>query len=186
MTSQQSFEILPIVHWTRSMRTNWTRGHLYILALEYIHEMANNVDHFLMPTLNYVDNNHKPFMDVQIEEFRMIHSHLSEKLISTINVYKNDDQQGAAELLIKMEDFVKLIRSTRKKQIKRIKNREIGTRNSLLYLALLGELRNVGWYASRLVKVYSDLILSREDDQLAKASELESSENDIIEPEQLE
>ena len=78
--------------------------------------------------------------------------------MATINVYKNDDQSGAAALLNKMDDFVSLIRSTRKNRIKRIKNREIGTRNSLLYLSLLGELRNIGWYASRIVKVYLDLV----------------------------
>ena len=74
------------------------------------------------------------------------------------SMYKNDDKEGASELLIKMDGFIKLIRSVRKKQIKRIKNHSIGTRNSLLYLSLLGEMRNIGWYASRMVKVYLDLV----------------------------
>jgi phosphate/sulfate permease len=133
-------------------------AHLYILALEYIHEIANNVDQIVKTILNYVDNNHKPFLDVQIKELMIIHEDLKGKLVATINVYKNDDQPGAVALLDKMDDFVSLIRSTRKKQIKRIKNHEIGTRNSLLYLSLLGELRNIGWYASRIVKVYLDIL----------------------------
>jgi len=133
-------------------------AHLYILALEYTHEMANNVRDIVTPILNYVDNNHKSFLPAQINELKTIHENLKEKLISTINVYKNDDKQGAKDLLVKMDDFIKLIRSVRKKQIKRIKNRTIGTRNSLLYLSLLGEMRNIGWYASRMVKVYVDLV----------------------------
>ena len=133
-------------------------AHLYILALEYTHEMASCVRDIVKPIQNYVDNNHKPFLPVQIEELYTIHENLNDKLISTINVYKNDDQRGASELLVKMDDFIKLIRSVRKKQIKRIKNHDIGTRNSLLYLSLLGEMRNIGWYASRMVKVYLDLV----------------------------
>lgn len=133
-------------------------AHFYILALEYLHEIAHNVDQIITSILNYVDNNHKPFLDVQIQELMNIQEDLKEKLVATINIYKNDDQPGAAELLHRMDDFVSLIRSTRKKQIKRIKNREIGTRNSLLYLSLLGELRSIGWYTSRIVKVYLDLV----------------------------
>lgn len=137
-------------------------AHLYILVLEYTQEMAVNTDHFIDPILNYVDNNHKPFLDVQIDELREIAQDLKEKLVTTINVYKNDDSEAATKLLSDMDSYVKLIRSTRKKQIKRIKNRDIGTRNSLLYLGLLGELRNAGFWASRLVKVYLDLIEGHE------------------------
>lgn len=133
-------------------------GHFYILALEYVHEIANNVDQILKPITNYVDNNHKPFLPVQIDELNVIHDYLKEMLEATINVHKNNDQEAAVALLHKMDDFVNIIRTTRKKQIKRIKNGEIGTRNSLLYLSLLGELRNVGWYASRIVKAYLELV----------------------------
>ncbi|MDF1698064.1 MAG: inorganic phosphate transporter [Saprospiraceae bacterium] len=133
-------------------------AHLYILALEYTHEMARNVNDIVNPILNYVDNNHKSFLPAQIEELKTIHTSLKEKMIATINVYKNDDQQGALDLLVQMDDFIKLIRTVRKKQIKRIKNHVIGTRNSILYLTLLGELRSMGWYASRMVKVYLDLV----------------------------
>jgi phosphate/sulfate permease len=146
-------------------------AHFYILALEYVHEIANNVDQIIKSTLNYVDNNHKPFLDVQIKELLVIHEDLKEKLVATINVYKNDDHSGAAALLDKMDDFVDLIRSTRKKQIKRIKNHEIGTRNSLLYLSLLGELRNIGFYASRIVKVYIDLVEGQADKDIEDKEE---------------
>ena len=151
-------------------------AHLYILALEYTHEMANNVDHILKPILNYVDNNHKPFLSDQIEDLAAILEDLKDKLVSTINVYKNDDQAGANALLLEMDEFIKLIRSARKKQIKRIKNHSIGTRNSLLYLSLLGELRNIGWYASRLVKVYLDLIEGQSDDTIEDSSITENIE----------
>lgn len=136
-------------------------GHFYILATKYVHEMAKNVRNILEPALTYVDNNHKPFLSEQIEEFREIHSNISEKLQSSINLYKNDDEQGVKELLGDMEGFVKQIRKTREKQIKRIRKHKVGTRNSLLYLSILDELRNLGWHTSRLVKVYKDFISSK-------------------------
>ena len=148
-------------------------AHFYILALEYVHEIANNVDQIVNSILNYVDNNHKPFLDVQIKELQVIHEDLKEKLVATINVYKNDDQPAAEALLNEMDNFVSLIRSTRKNQIKRIKNHEIGTRNSLLYLSLLGELRNIGWYASRIVKVYLDLVEGQTETNTEESDEVD-------------
>ncbi len=132
-------------------------GHLYILVLEYTQEMAVNTDHFIDPILNYVDNNHKPFLDVQITELKEIAQALNEKLVTTINVYQNDDSEAALQLLSDMDTYAKLLRATRKKQIKRIKTQDIGTRNIILYLSLLVELRNLGFQASRLVKAYLDL-----------------------------
>ncbi len=138
-------------------------AHFYILVLEYVQQMANNVDHVIRPIQHYVDNNHKPFLPSQIEELQSIHKELVKILNNTIDVYKSNDAAEAAIVLEKMEDFVKIIRSTRKSQIKRIKNHEIGTRNSLLYLSVLGELRNIGWFASRMVKVYKDLVEGQTD-----------------------
>ena len=138
-------------------------AHLLILTQDYIHEMANGVNHIIKPSLNHVDNNHRPLLEVQISELRTIQSALKERLISTINTYKHDNDQHANEVLHDMEAYVNLLRTTRKKQIKRIKKHEIGTRNSLLFLNHLGEFRNLGWFASRLVKVYQDLILLPEE-----------------------
>jgi hypothetical protein len=61
----------------------------------------------------------------------------------------------------------------RKNQIKRIKNHEIGTRNSMLYLSHLAELRNLLMFNTRLVTVFNDLIL-HPDDETPPDSNLEN------------
>ncbi|MBT8221141.1 MAG: inorganic phosphate transporter [Bacteroidia bacterium] len=134
-------------------------AHLLILAQDYIHEMANGVRNIIKPSLNHVDNNHKPLLDAQIGELRTLQSALKARLQATIKTYDSEDEDFAKEVLLDMDAYVNLLRDTRKKQIKRIKKHEIGTRNSLLFLNHLGEFRNVGWFASRLVRVYQDLIL---------------------------
>jgi hypothetical protein len=164
-------------------------AHLLILTQDYIHEMANGVNQLIKPSLDHVDNNHRPLLDVQIQELRTIQSALKDRLISTINTYKHDNDQHANEVLHDMEAYVNLLRDTRKKQIKRIKKHEIGTRNSLLFLNHLGEFRNLGWFASRLVKVYQDLILLPEEtgESISPDDISEPSiENDDINPDQKE
>ena len=44
--------------------------------------------------------------------------------------------------------------------IKRIKNHEVGTRNTALYLNHLAEFRNLALFSNRIAKVFDDLILN--------------------------
>lgn len=148
-------------------------AHLYLLTVDYVSEMADSVNSIIRPSLEHIDNNHKPFSAQQIEDLKVVQASLKGKIISAINIYKNDDSYNAQRVLDKMETYVEIIRSTRKKQIKRIKDKEIGTRNSILFLNHLTEYRNLGWFTSRLVKVYTDLILNNNSNE----SELDNNES---------
>ena len=139
-------------------------GHLYILVVEYLWEMANHTSNIIRPSLNHIDNNHKPLLAVQIKELKEINELLGKYMKDVIKVFKSLDEKQAKHLIEGVSPVVKMIRSVRKKQIKRIKNRDIGTRNSLLYLNHLGEFRNLALYSNRLVKVCHDLIINPEED----------------------
>jgi hypothetical protein len=79
-----------------------------------------------------------------------------------------------------LKPFSKKLVASRKAQIKRIKNHEIGTRNSQFFLSYLGEFRNLALFTIRLVKIYEELI---------DASQLESSDetegSDVMDEEQV-
>jgi phosphate/sulfate permease len=146
-------------------------GHLYILVVEYLWEMTQHTANIVLPSLNHIDNNHKPLLAVQIEELNSIRAHLNNYIEETINVFENLNGEEATRLVEEVGPVVKLIRSTRKKQIKRIKNHEIGTRNSLLFLNHLGEFRNLALFSNRLVKVYLDLIINPEEEESSETVE---------------
>lgn len=141
-------------------------AHLYILVVEYLWEAAHNVHNIIKPTVNYVDNAHKPLLPVQIEELKTIQTELDERFSMAVNVFRNNKEEKAEKLVEGLQTFVKLIRASRKNQIKRIKKLEIGTRNSVLFFNHLAEFRNLAMFTNRIVKVYHDLILhpDEEDD----------------------
>ena len=47
-------------------------SHFYILVVDYVDEMANHVYSLIKPSLDHVDNNHKPLLPVQIEELKSV------------------------------------------------------------------------------------------------------------------
>ena len=135
-------------------------AHMFILVVDYITEMTKHVDGIVRPSLAHVDNNHKPLNSDQIDDLKSINKELSTILTATINVFKNLDGEEAMRSVKESESFVKLIRSVRKKQLKRVKNQEIGTKNSMLFLGHLGEFRNIALFSTRLIQVCYDLIIN--------------------------
>ena len=140
-------------------------AHLYILVADYLNEMTNHAGHIIKPSLEHVDNHHKPLIDSQIEDLKIVQEQLKARLVTCTEVFASRDSEGIAKLQTEFQSFVKLIRSTRKVQIKRIKNHETGTRNSILYLNHLGEYRNLALFSNRVVRVLEELIINPEDEQ---------------------
>jgi hypothetical protein len=139
-------------------------GHLYLLVVDYLREMSQNVYNILKPSLDHVDNNHKPLLSSQIQELLDVKGKLNSFMVSTINLFKSQDDREVSRINKETKGMIKYIRKVRKNQIKRIKNHEIGTRNSMLYLNHLGELRNLLMFNTRLVTVFNDLILHPDDE----------------------
>jgi Na+/phosphate symporter len=139
-------------------------AHMFILVVDYLTEMTGHVEGIIEPCLNHVDNNHKPLMKEQIEELKKINEALKYILQGTIKVFNTLDAGDAESEMAKSDPFVKLVRGIRKNQLKRVKNGEVGTKNSILYLHLLGEFRNLGLFSNRLVQVCHDLIINPEVD----------------------
>ncbi len=153
-------------------------AHFYILTVDYVDEMANHVFNLVKPSLDHIDNNHKPLLPVQIDELRSVTADLTGWMVSTIALFQDFDEESAADLVAEMNTFKKKLKDVRKSQIKRIKHHEIGTRNSQLYLNHLGELRDLALFTNRLVRIYADLIINSPTDSGEGQSETEPVRDD--------
>ena len=135
-------------------------AHFYFLVTDYLNEMVHHTADIIRAAEGHVDNHHKPLLPDQITELLDARKLLSAHFKSIKSLFESQDSEELEEVKTHLDKFVKLFRLNRKKQIKRIKNREVGTRNSAFYFHLLGELRNISLYANRLVNIIDELIIN--------------------------
>ena len=132
-------------------------GYHYLLVTDYLLQMAVSIKNIAKPVLNHIDNNHKPITKAQRDELKAIQEILKarfESALLKINLRQPEPDVEYPDFAI----LLKSIRLARKNQIKRIKTHEIGTRNSVLFLGLLSEYRNLGLFTDRMLSVFEDMI----------------------------
>ena len=134
-------------------------GHMYILIVDYLYEMSKQTNSILKRNMEHIDNNHKTLLPEQIEELDSMQDMLRERFEMILELYDQMDGELVDKLYHNINIYVNLTRNVRKNQIKRIKNQKVKTRNSILYLNHLGELRNLGLFSNRIVRVLNELVL---------------------------
>lgn len=143
-------------------------GAFYVQLIDYLREMAHATSFIVEPVYEYIDNNHKAFESEQIEELNIIQAKLS-GFLTHINKIINDRNYVSVNIdsvLEEQEDLLKSVKKFRKEQIKRIKAEKVGTRNSVLFLGVLNETKNLALYAGNLLKSARDFATSNEDEDL--------------------
>ncbi len=133
-------------------------GHYYVQVIDYLREMAHALSFISNPSYDHIDNNHKPLLKAQIDELNELKesgTDLFEAIIFTID---NKQFENIPNLIEKQQNILDSLKDGRKNQIKRIKNDEAGTRNSILYLGILNEIKNFLLQSINLVKAQRDFV----------------------------
>lgn len=131
-------------------------AHLMVQVLDYMREMVHSIAFFNQAAFEHVDNNHKPLLEVQINELRQLSAYLDEMLKMIMQSILASDYSTQENLLELQGKALVFLEECRKNQIRRIKNGKVGTRNSMLYLNLLTETKNLYLQAVNLFKAQRD------------------------------
>jgi len=135
-------------------------GHYYIQVIDYLREIAHSLTFVTTPSLQHIENQHKGLTKTQTEEMRMISSEISIFFDDIFKMIKENDYTDVPDVIKKQQAILELLNDNRKKQVKRIKQNETGTRNSVLYLGLLNEIKNIMLHTINLLKAQRDFILN--------------------------
>ncbi len=157
-------------------------GHFYVQVLDFLREITRSV-HFIAKTATtHVDNNHKGLLPSQVEELNQLNTRVADLYSDILVSIKQNKYTEIDNIIRKQTQLLEIIAQVNKKQVKRIKNQEAGTKNSLMYLGILGEFKNVLFYTINLLKSQRDFILKQDTDNIENKKVLRSFQGDSPEP----
>jgi len=133
-------------------------AYYFVEVLDYMREMMHSISFIVGPALEHVDNNHKPLLKEQIEDLRELHKMHAQLLNEIIKSMETNDYSTQDEILEISQLYLENIVRINKKQIKRLKNAEVGTKNSMLFLNIISESKHLVLQAVNLYKSHRDFI----------------------------
>ncbi|MBL7965991.1 MAG: inorganic phosphate transporter [Prolixibacteraceae bacterium] len=134
--------------------------HYYILTLDYMKEIAHCISYLIDPVYKHVDNNHKPLTEAQAKELNLLVAGIDHYVNLVLSVLGSNSAEKLEEIYREQALVIELNKEARKNLIKSIKKNEIGTKNSMLVMTILGETRNLLIYTSNMMKIQNDFTQS--------------------------
>lgn len=135
-------------------------GHYYVQILDYIREIAHCLKYIADPIYEHLDNNHPPLISEQVKDLHELNASMSAFYEEVRRVSKKQYFEDIEILIAQQQAILGLILKIKKKQVRYIKSEQVGTRNTLMYLNLLAESKNLVLYTVNMAKSHRDFILS--------------------------
>lgn len=133
-------------------------GYFYVQVLDYLREIAHCLTYINQPCYDHMNNDHKPLLQVQKEEIMKMKSEMHRFFDDVMISIERSRFDHLDSIVESQQQMIEVMKKARKAQIKRIKTGEAGTRNSVLYLNILTESKNLVLNTINLYKSQRDFI----------------------------
>ena len=134
-------------------------GHYYVQVMDYLREIAHSMSFISEPVLEHVANNHSPLLTDQIDDLSKLNDNISNFLNLILSHLKEENYEEFEEIIEVQTALLSELDNIRVNQFKRIKKGEVNTRNSMLYLGIVLETKNLLLYVVNLMKSQRDFVL---------------------------
>jgi Na+/phosphate symporter len=152
---RRAYEVLPAIQ--RLNPESLDTAQYYVQVTDYFYEISISLRYMTESAFNFIDNNHEGFSKEQIEDLKK----LGEQLLSVFNEFnemiKSNNYSGLENIKERRAAILDLYAELVKNQVKRTKDKETGTRNSILYLNILNETKAIALKSANLMRAQMNL-----------------------------
>jgi len=143
-------------------------GHFYLQMLHYIREFVRSMDAMIEACYEHVENTHFGTTKIQNDELTKLSEDLNHIYTSISRMVRDQNFDMKESCKNTHEEVLETIVEFQKNQVRRVKHDEDAhTRNSVLYLTILGSSKDLVVDAIRLLKVQSKFIVVEEEGIIA-------------------
>ncbi len=133
-------------------------GHYYVQVVDYLRKISKTTDNIIRPIFTHVDNNHKPLLSEQQKDISEVQQAVSNYINTLRSLHSKGEFKCIKEALKQLFKIKETLNGLKKKQLKMIKKKVVGTRNSMLYLELIEETKNLLTDLHGLIKAERDFV----------------------------
>jgi len=152
---RRAYEVLPTLQ--RLDYNALDTGQYYVQAVDYFYEISVSLRYMTESSFNFIDDNHEGFGKDQIDDLTLLSNELLSVYQDFINMMRNNNYSDLAKIKERRTVILDLYSDLVKKQIKRTKEKETGTRNSILYLNILNETKAIALKSINLMRAQMNL-----------------------------
>ncbi|MCW0481492.1 inorganic phosphate transporter [Gaoshiqia sediminis] len=131
-------------------------GHFYVQLVDYLREVFHSLNYLVEPMYEHLENNHRPFVAAQVKELNSFITETNDFVNLTLHVVKEERFEEIDNVIRQRDELIVKLSALEKAQIKRIKNKEVNTRNSVLFFNMITETKNLLMNYVNLIKAQRD------------------------------
>jgi len=127
-------------------------GQYYVQIVDFSHEISKSLRVITEASHNYVENNHEPFSQEQLNDLMSVCDAFVDVYNEYTKMVESNDYSSYNSIRNKQVKISELFSELTKRQIKRAKANESGTRNSILFLNILNEAKLISLQINNLMR----------------------------------
>ncbi|NCB67223.1 MAG: inorganic phosphate transporter [Bacteroidia bacterium] len=152
---RRTYEVLPTIQ--RLDQNSLDTGQYYVQVVDYFYEISVSLRYMTESSFKFIDNAHEGFTAEQIEDLKTLGNGILDIYKDFDKMIEQGDYSGLDTIKERRASILDLYSELVKKQIKRTKNKDTGTRNSILYLNLLNETKVIAMKSVNLMRAQMNL-----------------------------
>ena len=139
--NRKDYEMLPTLQKLQEDAVN--TGHYYVQVLSYLYEISKSLLFIAKSGYEYIDNNHSGLNEKQAEDLEKLNNEVSYVYQSIAEMLRTSNYRDFELVLAKRDGIFDIFVANIKSQIRRVKDKESSTRNSILFLDIVNETKTM-------------------------------------------
>lgn len=132
----------------------------YVQIVDYTYEITKALRVITSESSLYIENNHKGFNDEQEADLEDLNKKVTNMYKTFIGMMERKDYSEFSTITQIRDEIIDQCSKLTKKQIKRVKEKESGTRNSILFMNILNETKTIVLQSVNLMKSQRNMTLT--------------------------
>ncbi|MGB4654568.1 MAG: inorganic phosphate transporter [Bacteroidales bacterium] len=147
---KRSYEVVPTIETIQINELDIEQE--YVQIIDYTYEITKALKIVTESSLEHISNNHVGFSESQVQDLKLVAQQVTDIYGKFIGMVEQRDYSDFGEIQKQRDGIIELCGKLTKKQIKRVKSNESGTRNTILFLHVLNETKYISLQSSNLMK----------------------------------